>query len=254
MRPLTVILAFPDNAPAHRVMQILREAGKQPSIVKPTLTIVSGEQADAEGLAQQLRRVGVSVQIHESLAPAGDGSPVAANPSARPVVLHGTDNLPAHVEINGDSYPLGDIVRKAHALSGMSAEAWNRLPQHTRDDYIETALEAIRTQDPTAPQHEITADEFAAAFEAKQKEVADRNAAEALSAQANAEHADVLGEQEKGDQPDPARNQAGTAEQAGDIAPGHHWEQRPDGTKTLRADDGGAADDGQATTDGSASE
>lgn len=164
MRPIVITLAFPDNAPVHRVMQILREAGKQPSIVKPTLTIVSGEQADAEGLAQQLRRVGVSVQIHPSLAPAGDGSPVEANPSSRPVILHGTDNLPAHVEINGDSYPLGDIVRKAHALSGMSADAWNRLPQHTRDDYIETALEAIRTQDPTAPQHEITAAEFTAAL------------------------------------------------------------------------------------------
>ncbi len=169
MRPIVITLAFPDNAPVHRVMQILREAGKQPSIVKPTLTIVSGEQADAEGLAQQLRRVGVSVQIHPSLAPAADGSPVEANPSSRPVVLHGTDNLPAHVEINGDSYPLGDIVRKAHALSGMSAEAWNRLPQHTRDDYIETALEAIRTQDPTAPQHEITADEFAAALQQRRQ-------------------------------------------------------------------------------------
>lgn len=184
MRPIVITLAFPDNAPVHRVMQILREAGKQPSIVKPTLTIVSGEQADAEGLAQQLRRVGVSVQIHPSLAPAGDGSPVEANPSSRPVILHGTDNLPAHVEINGDSYPLGDIVRKAHALSGMSAEAWNRLPQHTRDDYIETALEAIRTQDPTAPQHEITADEFAAALQQRQKD-------------AEAEAGDAL-EQEKG--------------------------------------------------------
>lgn len=198
MRPIVITLAFPDNAPVHRVMQILREAGKQPSIVKPTLTIVSGEQADAEGLAQQLRRVGVSVQIHESLAPAGDGSPVAANPSARPVVLHGTDNLPAHVEINGDSYPLGDIVRKAHALSGMSAEAWNRLPQHTRDDYIETALEAIRTQDPTAPQHEITADEFAAAMKTRNAEGADR-IGEALvrQAAAQAEAGDAL-EQEKG--------------------------------------------------------
>lgn len=179
MRPIVITLAFPDNAPVHRVMQILREAGKQPSIVKPTLTIVSGEQADAEGLAQQLRRVGVSVQIHPSLAPAGDGSPVAANPSARPVVLHGTDNLPAHVEINGDSYPLGDIVRKAHALSGMSVDAWNRLPQHTRDDYIETALEAIRTQDPTAPQHEITADEFAAALQMRQQ-AAQADAGDAL--------------------------------------------------------------------------
>ncbi len=198
MRPIVITLAFPDNAPVHRVMQILREAGKQPSIVKPALTIVSGEQADAEGLAQQLRRVGVSVQIHPSLAPAGDGSPVEANPSSRPVILHGTDNLPAHVEINGDSYPLGDIVRKAHALSGMSAEAWNRLPQHTRDDYIETALEAIRTQDPTAPQHEITADEFAAALKMRNAEGADR-IREALVRQAAAQAAagDDL-EQEKG--------------------------------------------------------
>lgn len=198
MRPIVITLAFPDNAPVHRVMQILREAGKQPSIVKPTLTIVSGEQADAEGLAQQLRRVGVSVQIHPSLAPAGDGSQVEANPSSRPVILHGTDNLPAHVEINGDSYPLGDIVRKAHALSGMSADAWNRLPQHTRDDYIETALEAIRTQDPTSPQHEITADEFAEALRTRNAEGADR-IGEALVRQAAAQAAagDDL-EQEKG--------------------------------------------------------
>ena len=195
MRPIVITLAFPDNAPVHRVMQILREAGKQPGIVKPTLTIVSGEQADAEGLAQQLRRVGVSVQIHESLAPAGDGSPVAANPSARPVVLHGTDNLPAHVEINGDSYPLGDIVRKAHALSGMSAEAWNRLPQHTRDDYIETALEAIRTQDPTAPQHEITADEFAAALQMRQK-AAEAEAGDALEQEKGWEEKQLEGKPE----------------------------------------------------------
>ena len=195
MRPIVITLAFPDNAPVHRVMQILREAGKQPSIVKPTLTIVSGEQADAEGLAQQLRRVGVSVQIHESLAPAGDGSPVAANPSARPVILHGTDNLPAHVEINGDSYPLGDIVRKAHALSGMSVDAWNRLPQHTRDDYIETALEAIRTQDPTAPQHEITADEFAAALQQRQK-AAEAEAGDALEQEKGWEEKQLEGKPE----------------------------------------------------------
>ena len=195
MRPIVITLAFPDNAPVHRVMQILREAGKQPGIVKPTLTIVSGEQADAEGLAQQLRRVGVSVQIHESLAPAGDGSPVAANPSARPVVLHGTDNLPAHVEINGDSYPLGDIVRKAHALSGMSVDAWNRLPQHTRDDYIETALEAIRTQDPTAPQHEITADEFAAALQQRQK-AAEAEAGDALEQEKGWEEKQLEGKPE----------------------------------------------------------
>ena len=195
MRPIVITLAFPDNAPVHRVMQILREAGKQPGIVKPTLTIVSGEQADAEGLAQQLRRVGVSVQIHPSLAPAGDGSPVEANPSSRPVILHGTDNLPAHVEINGDSYPLGDIVRKAHALSGMSVDAWNRLPQHTRDDYIETALEAIRTQDPTAPQHEITADEFAAALQQRQK-AAEAEAGDALEQEKGWEEKQLEGKPE----------------------------------------------------------
>ena len=235
MRPIVITLAFPDNAPVHRVMQILREAGKQPGIVKPTLTIVSGEQADAEGLAQQLRRVGVSVQIHPSLAPAEDGSQVTANPSSRPVILHGTDNLPAHVEINGDSYPLGDIVRKAHALSGMSAEAWNRLPQHTRDDYIETALEAIRTQDPTAPQHEITADEFAAALQQRQK-AAQADAGDALEQEKGWEEEELKDKPEsvvkiegKFDAPTLSTDTGATSEQV--IAQQLELEQGADGSE-----------------------
>lgn len=293
MKAMKFTVAFPDGAAVHRVVQALRTLHSDAGIAeRPEIVVVAGDGADAEGIARQLRQLGVNIAVHESLEVAAvEAFDRAALPS-RPAVLLGSDTYPAYIEINGENVQLGTLVGKAHELSGMSVSTWNALSTEQRDDYIEAAISAYQMQDPTAPVHDITGAEFAAAMAQKQDQAKAEQAAAEFSARVKAEHADVLGEQEKGEETEtrrqiteehaaallkaqekqpygfnfdgeanPAQNQAGTAEQAGDIAPGHHWETRPDGTQTLRADDapagdGAAADDGQAstTTDGSASE
>jgi hypothetical protein len=64
--------------------------------------------------------------------------------------LHGTNALPAIVEIAaGKSVQLGEIVRAAHAQSGLSVEDWNALPQENRDDLLRKIVADLRA-DPDA--------------------------------------------------------------------------------------------------------
>jgi hypothetical protein len=64
-----------------------------------------------------------------------------------PEVLMGTDQLPANVELaDGVSVPLGDIVRRAHADSGLDVAAWNALPETDRDAAILAARDVLAAE------------------------------------------------------------------------------------------------------------
>lgn len=59
------------------------------------------------------------------------------------VVLLGSNVHPATFEINGKTYALGDIVSRAFADSGLTAENWNELPDDTRATKIDIVLDGI---------------------------------------------------------------------------------------------------------------
>lgn len=71
----------------------------------------------------------------------------AGSPPPTPVVLTGTDKLPANVELaDGVSVTLGDIVRRAHADSGLEVAAWNELPEADRDAAIIAARDVLAAE------------------------------------------------------------------------------------------------------------
>lgn len=262
MKPLTIQLNYAEGASLHRVVQGLRDLVRGSGATdRPVVIIGAGEPSEAHGIAGLLRQVGVQAEVHSSLA-LDDAPAFERPPIPRKDVLLGTDTLPAWIAINGEQIQLGTIVAKAYEMSGLSVADWNRMGQESRDEFIDAAMEAIRMQDPTEPEHEITRAEFAAAFEAKQKEVADRKIAEALSAQANAEHADVL-EDEKGDAPaihanlvqldfaaDIQKADSTEATQGGQDATG----PTADGSEAIGSPPYDLGVEATTTTDGSASE
>lgn len=60
------------------------------------------------------------------------------------MVLYGTDQLPAHIEIGGEMVQLGTVVAAAHAVSGLSVEDWNGLVPQIRDQLLIEHLEVMR--------------------------------------------------------------------------------------------------------------
>ena len=73
----------------------------------------------------------------------------AAVPPAPPAkteaaaVLNGSSVHPAQFEIGDKTVSLGEVVAAAHARSGMTAEAWNELPEETRHELIDAELDFL---------------------------------------------------------------------------------------------------------------
>lgn len=68
----------------------------------------------------------------------------AAKPAA-PEILNGSNTLPALIEVaEGKSLQLGAVVVVAHQASGLTAEAWNALPETERDEHLNKTIEAIK--------------------------------------------------------------------------------------------------------------
>lgn len=71
-------------------------------------------------------------------------APPAGNPpapdSAAQVILYGSNIHPATLTIGDREYQLGDFVRDAHALSGLSAEDWNALSEDERHERIDGVI------------------------------------------------------------------------------------------------------------------
>lgn len=74
-----------------------------------------------------------------TFVPAGD-APIINTDN---VVLLGSNVHPATFDINGKTYALGDIVSRAFADSGLTAENWNELPDDTRATKIDIVLDGI---------------------------------------------------------------------------------------------------------------
>lgn len=92
--------------------------------------------ADAE--LQLLARQGVI----EPIASEEPDVPVTGSPSAPEVMLIGSNVQPAVFNLAGQRYTLGELVLEAQQASGLPPEAWNELP----DDSREAAIEAARVR------------------------------------------------------------------------------------------------------------
>lgn len=88
--------------------------------------------------------------------------------------LNGSNTLPALIEITPTlSVQLGEVVLAAFQLSGLTAEAWNALPEAERDVVLNAAIETLkageREKAAAAKKAEDEAAELAAAEAAAQK-------------------------------------------------------------------------------------
>lgn len=80
-----------------------------------------------------------------------DGRLKPAKPTRNETLL-GSSVLPAMVGIApGKSVQLGAVVSAAHKSSGLSAEAWNALPDAEREALLWKTVEAMRAQPPASP-------------------------------------------------------------------------------------------------------
>lgn len=92
---------------------------------------------------------------------------------AVPVDLLGSSQHPATFEIEGKTYDLTSIIKRAFEDSGLTPENWNDLPDETRATKIDIVLDAIAdgeiTLEDAAPEpvKEPTRAELAAQYEAK---------------------------------------------------------------------------------------
>lgn len=68
----------------------------------------------------------------------------AAKPAA-PEIPNGSNTLPALIEVaEGKSLQLGAVVVVAHQASGLTAEAWNALPEAERDEHLNKTIANIK--------------------------------------------------------------------------------------------------------------
>jgi|GEM_PF-6072053 len=59
--------------------------------------------------------------------------------------LHGSSKLSATIEIaEGKTVQLGEVVAAAHLASGLTAEAWNALPDDKLDELLNAQIETLK--------------------------------------------------------------------------------------------------------------
>ena len=68
------------------------------------------------------------------------------------VALTGSDLYPATMAFGTKELSLGDVVRRAHAESGLSATAWNELDQAVRDEAIMLTVGRLQAEAAEADQ------------------------------------------------------------------------------------------------------
>ncbi|MBD8696594.1 hypothetical protein [Stenotrophomonas sp. CFBP 13718] len=89
----------------------------------------------------------------------GDATPPPASPS-----LLGSNVLPVRIDLVDDvSVSLGDVVRRAHAASGLSIEDWNGLDGTLREAKLADAVEQLRSEAIAEAEAKTRADAAAAA-------------------------------------------------------------------------------------------
>jgi hypothetical protein len=87
----------------------------------------------------------------------GDGSGGPDDPDddaddSSVVALTGSDLYPATMAFGTKELSLGDVVRRAHAESGLSATAWNELEQPVRDEAIMLTVGRLQAEAAEADQ------------------------------------------------------------------------------------------------------
>ena len=122
---------------------ILVEDGKAAGTPVPAASTVGVPdkaelQAKLDALNVQYdKRAGVA-KLQALLAEAEANRPPLA-------ILHGSDKLPAHIEIaEGKTVQLGTVVAEAHTASGLSEEAWNALPADERDALLNAEIDRLK--------------------------------------------------------------------------------------------------------------
>jgi|GEM_PF-1429354 len=74
------------------------------------------------------------------------GGDASASSPPTPSLL-GSNLLPGSIHLDGDVYvSLGEVVRHAHAASGLSIEAWNGLDDTLREAKVADAVEQLRSE------------------------------------------------------------------------------------------------------------
>ena len=77
---------------------------------------------------------------NKEAAKAASTTPPAEPVTQEPAVLIGSNKQPAEFKLkDGTTLSLGDVVAKAHELSGLSVEDWNKLG----DEELESRIEAV---------------------------------------------------------------------------------------------------------------
>lgn len=85
--------------------------------------------------------------LRTNAAPDSTGEPEPADEDRRDETLLGSSVLPAVVDIgDGKSTTLGEIVVAAYEASGLTAEAWNTLPEEQRESLLITAVEELKAK------------------------------------------------------------------------------------------------------------
>ena len=60
--------------------------------------------------------------------------------------LFGSSNLPSHIGIGGEQVQLGTVVARAFKDSGLTTNAWNDLPERTREHRLVDAIADMRAE------------------------------------------------------------------------------------------------------------
>lgn len=68
--------------------------------------------------------------------------------NGEPVALFGSSRLPSLLAIDGTDVQLGTVVVAAFERSGLDTEAWNTLPEQTRDELLVSEAHAMGWSDP----------------------------------------------------------------------------------------------------------
>ena len=104
---------------------------------------------DKDALVARLAELGVKTDKRKTVdtLQAMVAEAEAKERSAQLDILVGSDLLPSDVEIaEGQTVQLGDVVARAHAASGLTAEAWNALPGDEREALLAAEVDKMKAE------------------------------------------------------------------------------------------------------------
>lgn len=221
-----ILLDYDDNAPFHLLVNQLRDVAKASLHCRPQLVIVEANDDTAAGIIQRLRGAGITVRDNrepEAEAPDAPGLPPITTEPEPETPITGADFDATMEKLKAERFerhgvaPLHETVTEGIALGEQQLEKVEITP-----GIVEWSEEKISEID-----------------QSKREQIRQQLQSEIESRISAGMERLASGEDEKGESLGDieAASAAGPAEAGPGIAPGHHFETRPDGTQTLRADD-----------------